>query len=239
MNFISKYNILSACQYGFRAGYSTFYAVIDLVNTVSKHIDSGDKVAGLLLDISEAFDSLNQDILLKKLAAYGFRGFMNDWFNSYLSNKFPFVDIYGHKSSLSDLSLGVPQGFVLGSLLFLPYINDLSLISKICKFILFADDTALLLHEKSNNSLTCLLNSILVLLNAWFVANKLSLNLIETCVVPFNLKHLLIFLILNLMIKPFAVYVIQNSLVSLLIMLFCEIFTLIMFVINYLNAMLC
>ena len=185
MNFISKFNILSACQYGFRAGYSTTYAVIDLVNILSKHIDSGDKIAGLFLDISKAFDSLNHKILLKKLAAYGFRGFMHDWFNSYLSNRFQFVDINGHKSPLTGLSLGVPHGSVLGPLLFLLYINDLPLISKICKFILFADDTTLLLHEKSYNSLTCLLNSILVLLNSWFVINKLSLNLIKTCVVPF------------------------------------------------------
>ena len=74
MNFISKYNILSACQYGFRADYSTTYAVIDLVNTVSKHLDSGDKVAGLFFDISKAFDSLNHQILLNKIATYGFRG---------------------------------------------------------------------------------------------------------------------------------------------------------------------
>ena len=120
---------------------------------------------------------------------------MHDWFNSYLCYRFQFVDIKGHKSSLAGPSLGESQGSVLGPLLFLLYINDLPLISKICKFILFADDTPLLLHEKLYNSLTCLINSILVLLNSWFVTDKLSLNLIKTCVVPFNLKTLLIFLI--------------------------------------------
>ena len=108
IKFISKYIILSACQYGFCAGYSTTFAAIDLVNFVSKHIDSGDKEAGLFLDISKAFDSLNREILLQKLAAYGFRGFMHDWFNSYFSNRFQLVNINGQKSFLTGLSLGVP-----------------------------------------------------------------------------------------------------------------------------------
>ncbi len=188
IKFIDKYNILSSSQYGFRSGRSTNHAILDLVNSVTMHLDAGDKAAGLFIDISKAFDSLNHRILLKKLSAYGFRGLIYNWFSSYLNNRLQFVDINGNKSLLASLHLGIPQGSVLGPLLFLLYINDLPLISQLCKFILFADDTTILFHEKSYAKLSSLVNSTLQLLHNWFVCNKLSLNLMKTCVLPFNTR---------------------------------------------------
>ena len=188
IKFINKYNILTSCQYGFRAGHSTSHAIIDLINTISKHIDSGGKVAGLFIDISKAFDSLNHSIVLKKLLAYGFRGIIHSWLSSYLDCRLQFVDVNSVKSSLAKLSLGVPQGSVIGPLLFILYINDLPLISNLCKFILFADDTTILFHEKCCTALTKLVNSTLVLLHEWFINNRLCLNLIKTCILPFGLQ---------------------------------------------------
>jgi hypothetical protein len=189
IKFIDKYSILTTSQYGFRSGHSTNSAIIDLINTVTKHMDSGDKVAGLFIDISKAFNSLDRKILLKKIYAYGFRGVIYNWFSSYLDNRFQFVEINGVKSFLALDYLGVPQGSVMGPLLFLLYINDLPLLSNLCKFILFADDTTVLFHEKSLPRLSVTINSILPLLHSWFTTNRLSLNLIKTCILPFALKN--------------------------------------------------
>jgi hypothetical protein len=186
---LDKYNILSKSQYGFRAKHSTNHAIIDLVNTVSKHLDDGKVTAGLFINISKAFDSLNHKILLPKMYAYGFRGFMQSWFSSYLTNRLQFVDTDGVKSNLAQISLGVPQGSVLGPILFLLYINDLPLISNLCKFILFADDTTILFNEESYDNLTSLITSTLSLLLSWFDSNRLCLNLQKTCVLPFNLTR--------------------------------------------------
>jgi hypothetical protein len=88
IKFIDKYSILTTSQYGFRSGHSTNFAIINLIKTVTKHMDSGDKVAGLFIDISKAFNPLDRKILLKKIYAFGFRGVICNWFSSYLDNRF-------------------------------------------------------------------------------------------------------------------------------------------------------
>jgi hypothetical protein len=95
IKFIEKHKILSLSQYGFRSGHSTSHAIIDLTNSVTHHLDSGKKVAGLFLDISKAFDSLDHKILLQKLYDYGFRGPIHAWFTSYLEDRFQYVNING------------------------------------------------------------------------------------------------------------------------------------------------
>ena len=188
MKFINKYNTLTTCQYGFRPNHSTNFAIIDLINAITQHLNNKSKAAALFIDISKAFDSLNHNILLRKLKAYGFRGLIYNWLSSYHNNRYQYVDIADTKSSLSSSTLGVPQSSVLGPLLFLLYINDLPLITNVSNFVLFVDDTTVLFHAKSYEALSKLINSTLVLLHAWFINNRLSLNLIKTCVMPFSLK---------------------------------------------------
>ena len=101
----------------------------------------GHYAIGVFCDLSKAFDTLNHSILLEKLDHYGIRGTALNWFESYLSNRFQYVDLNGHSSSRLLLATGVPQGSILGPLLFLLYINDLPSASNL-KCVTFADDTS-------------------------------------------------------------------------------------------------
>ena len=112
-----------------------------MTECIKKTIDDGMFGIGVFIDLQKAFDTVNHSILLKKLEHYGIRGVALDWFSSYLSERKRYVSINGHSSEKLDISCGVPQGSVLGPLLFLIYINDLPYVSKYLSFFLFADDT--------------------------------------------------------------------------------------------------
>ncbi len=188
ISFIDKNKILSNCQFGFRANHSTSHAIIRLTDLISSYLDKSEKVAGIFLDISKAFDSLDQDILLQKLDAYGFRGPIYHWLKSFIKNRFQCVVYNSVQSNFLSLSHGVAQGSTLGPLLFLLYINDLPDVSNNCDFILFADDTTVLFHDKNSNQLAIDINKELKLISEWFIVNRLALNLKKTCAVPFFVK---------------------------------------------------
>ena len=175
-SFLNKYKILSCNQYGFRKNHSTSYALIQLYDKLSNAIDQGKVTLGLFIDLSKAFDTVNHDILLAKLEFYGVRGAALQWFKSYLSGRSQFVQYNGYKSSLKYVECGVPQGSILGPLLFLIYINDLCNVSKALDFILFADDTNIFFSHKDPIVLMELVNTELQKLSCWFQANKLSIN---------------------------------------------------------------
>ena len=132
------------------------------------------------------FDTVEHDILLAKLEHYGIRGLANEWFRSYLSNRKQYVSVNGHESSLASVLYGVPQGYVLGPLLYLIYFNDLNQVIKFCKVHHFADDTNLLHFNKSVAKLNNLANQDMENLTVWLNANKISLNVEKTKLVIFK-----------------------------------------------------
>ena len=141
------------------------------------------------MDLQKAFDTVDHQILLAKLNHYGICGVSNDWFKSYLSNRSQYVSINGYDSGLAAINCGVPQGSVLGPLLFLLYINDLNQAIKFCKVHHFADNTNLLYLGNSIKKLNKLVNADLKRLVNWLNANKISLNVKKTEMVIFKSKQ--------------------------------------------------
>ena len=151
-----------------------------MYDKISSSIDQRKCSVGVFLDLSKAFHTVNHDILLNKLDYYGICGLSLDWFKSYLTNRSQFVEFNGASSSSKFISCGVPQGSILGPSLFLLYINDLSKVSDLVEFILFADDTNIFCAEKDLYSLSIMLNNELHEISTWFKANILSINVDKT-----------------------------------------------------------
>ena len=151
--FLDKCNIIIDNQFGFRPKYSTSFALVDFLYNVLNALDRKEITIGLYLDLSKAFDSLDHHILVDKLYCYGFRGIVHKWFKSYLSNRKQFITSDGCKSQLMTIRCGVPQGSILGPLLFILYVNDICNVSEQLKLILFADDTSVFMSNIDINVL--------------------------------------------------------------------------------------
>jgi len=135
---------------------------------------------GVFIDLSKAFDTLNHKILLNKISYYGIRGVALSWFTSYLQNRLQYVSLNGHLSDTLEITCGVPQGSILGPMLFLIHINDITSATNLFHLILFADDTNMFLSDKDVPSLIAKTNIELDALYKWLLANKLSLNVDKT-----------------------------------------------------------
>ena len=129
----------------------------------------------MYIDLSKAFDTLDHKILLKKLNHYGICGDENKLFENYISNRQQYVEYNGNKSTLKDITTGVPQGSIMGPLLFLIYINDLPLVSDKFDMLMYADDTTLYCNL-SDNLNEAVINNELNKITDWLSSNKLSLN---------------------------------------------------------------
>ena len=154
--FLNNNNIYNL-QFGFRQQYSTSHALISITENIRKALDDGNIGCGVFVDLQKAFDTVDHQILLAKFNHYGIHGVSNDWFKSYLSNCNQGASINGFDSGLTTINCGLPQGSVLGPLLFLLYINYL----KQSNFANhhFADDTNLLCLSNSIKKLNKLVNT--------------------------------------------------------------------------------
>ena len=175
-SFLVRNNVLYTSQYGFREKHSTVNAITELVCDITNAIENKENTLGVFLDLSKAFDTINHTILLHKLEFYGVRGLALNWFKSYLTTRKQYVLYNNVKSRTLDITCGVPQGSILGPLLFLIYVNDIANCLNHSKVIVFADDTTIFSSSKSIHSLYKNVNADLAELSNWFRANKLALN---------------------------------------------------------------
>ena len=175
-SFLEKNHILYEFQYGFRKGHSTNHALIEIADRIKLAIEDKELICGIFLDLSKAFDTVDHNILLSKLEHYGIRGQAFNLLKSYLTDRKQYVQIGKHKSEHLHINYGVPQGSVLGPLLFILYINNLYKACNIGNLRIFADDTTVFFRCSTKEEITSKGTQIMTQLNAWFKANKLTLN---------------------------------------------------------------
>ena len=175
LKFLHKHDILSIYQYGYRTNHSTSHAMLNVSENILDNIDKGKNTISIFLDLSKGFDCVNHKILLEKLKFYGIRGLALDFFKSYLTDRQQYTVVNGKMSCLQTILCGVPQGSVLGPLLFLIYTNDICHATNflIC---LFADDTCLQISHSNLQRLATICNTELVKIDDWFRANLLTTN---------------------------------------------------------------
>lgn len=188
LDFLNTKCFFSKCQFGFRPGLSTIDALFKVDNFVRNNIDHNNKVMGVFLDVQKAFDSVNHKLLMFKLENAGIRGLPYNLIKSFLGDRTQRVKLNDTHSDILEVSCGVPQGTVLGPLLFIIFINDLLKINTNLntEIISYADDTAILLSERTTESLYYEANRILNNIYTWFCKNKLKLNLLKSKYILFN-----------------------------------------------------
>ena len=185
-DFLVRYKCLYKLQFGFRKKFSTKHALIKITEAVRMALDENKAACGIFIDLQKAFDTVNHSILVDKLNHYGIRGIASNWFKSYLKNRMQFVSINGFDSEAAFVAHGVPQGSVLGPLLFLIYINDLHKSIRFSSVYHFADDTNLLNISDSLKRCQKQINLDLKALYKWLLANKISLNCSKTELIIFK-----------------------------------------------------
>ncbi len=188
-NFLTKHSIIGNSQFGFRKNHSTAMALTTIVDKIAHALDSNDVTFGIFLDLAKAFDTVDHKIIIRKLEHYGVRGIALNWFSSYLSDRKQTVTFKNYLSSYNDVKCGVPQGSILGPLLFIIYINDCTNVSDVLDFVKFADDTNVFSSAKDEHILANILNLELAKLSDWFIANKLSLNIEKTKFIYFSKRR--------------------------------------------------
>lgn len=176
--YFENNNLLNRSQYGFRKKHSTELAALELIDSIIEDMDNGNIPLAIFLDLSKAFDTINHQILLTKLFNYGIYGAPLKLLNDYLSNRRQYVKIGDTLSDPLYVNTGVPQGSILGPLLFIIYINDITNASTFFKTISYADDSTLYtkLENKFNSRSIQTINEELDIVNEWLKLNKLSLN---------------------------------------------------------------
>ena len=180
-SYLVNEKILYSKQFGFQKGHSTDHAITQLADQIHESFENDCYTLGVFINLSKTFDNNYHVMLLKKLEKYGIKDTNLVWFRSYLTNRKQYIQITDDsKSDLRNTTCAVPQGSILGPLLFLVYVNDLPSSSKILNPIMFADHTDLFYEHKNIIKLFATINEELMNINYWFMANKLSPNVGKT-----------------------------------------------------------
>lgn len=173
-------------QHGFRPGRSTSSAAPTVAEIVNNALNDNRLVAGIFIDLRKAFDTVDHVILLDKMERYGFRGHVSNFFRSYLSAMCQKVIINNLASQSRPVTVGVPQGSVLGPLLFSLYINDLPNVVSNSSCVMYADDTCFFTSGSSIDQIRSSAQELLEHINVWLRSNKLTLNITKTSAVIFR-----------------------------------------------------
>ena len=190
ISFIDKNKILSPAQFGFRSSCSTSDTLIRLLHEAYKAINSDKYFSVVSLDLSKAFDTVDHNVLLYKLYHYGFRGQVYNLLESYLSERFQFVRANGFMSTKRPINIGVPQGSVLGPLLFLLYVNDMPLSISENSILMYADDTTVFSGDSNIYDLCIKLSNFLVSIDTWLKSNFLTLNISKSKYIILSYKYI-------------------------------------------------
>ena len=190
VEFMESNESFHELQYGFRSGRAGEHALLTAQNYILHSLNKQQVSLLLLIDFSKAFDMVEHSILLKKLDYYGIRGTALKWFESYLCNREQFVTVNGVDSTKMGIKYGVPQGSILGPLLFVIYINDLPNICHLAKFILYADDANIIVSGQSMHEIEQQLAELIPALTKWVGSNGLKLNLKKTSYMIFSKRKI-------------------------------------------------
>ena len=209
--FIERYKILSNFQHGFLKGRSTQSGVLQFLRCLYEHLDNRDKCVGVFMDLSKAFDLVDHAILLSKVYNYGFRGKIYDWLSSYLCDRSQIVEVNGNHSELLPVKCGVPQGSVLGPLLFLLFVNDLPDIVICGQLTMYADDTSYLCFNSEVSLVQAQTQSMIDTFVRWFNQNKLCLNESKTVFMNFTPRFTVYDSSMLIRIKSRSLQQVQNT----------------------------
>ena len=176
-SYLASKNILYKNQFGFRKNHSTSHAINYSVQNITKELENGRHVLGIFIDLSKAFDTIDHNKLLRKLYNYGIRGQCHELLKNYLLNRQQYTEIFNEKSLREVVLYGVPQGSVLGPLLFLLYINDIVNAATNGEFVLFADDTNIFIVGKDRKEAFTKANEVLRKIYLYMVSNQLHINM--------------------------------------------------------------
>lgn len=192
VNFFDKFGVIPNAQHGFRKHRSTETALLSIKQNIIKNIEMNIYTLALFIDFSKAFDCLRHSILLEKLERYGIRGICSSLFKSYLSDRFQTVCANGHMSSFLMNRFGVPQESVLGPHSFNVYINDIVNIYTKAQFIIYADDSTVMLSGNDVHNLTVECNALIENLSTWSQLNQNKINATKTKIIIFRSKNKLL-----------------------------------------------